>query len=185
MLSYISAVADVLASSALLVSVIFLLKEVRLMRDSLRHSDFVSSVNRSSDNMLRITENEGLLGTIHKVSVYRFKEQRVPAELRAILAEIPSLEKIRYFHFQRNACLNCEVFLESVESGYIDAERFTMAFGWSNVDFEIWTELGLEVGPRSQLHFKEARASMVHEDTQPSAPETVANALTDADDVPA
>ena len=103
MLSYISAVADVLASSALLVSVIFLLKEVRLMRDSLRHSDFVSSVNRSSDNMLRITENEGLLGTIHKVSVYRFKEQRVPAELRAILAEIPSLEKIRYFHFQARA----------------------------------------------------------------------------------
>ncbi len=159
MLSYISALADVFASSALLVSMVFLLKEVRLMRDSLRHSDFVSSVNRSSDNMLRITENDGLLGTIHKVSAYRFKEVRDPAELRAILAEIPPMEKIRYFHFQRNACLNCEVFLESVESGFIDAARFAMAFGWSNVDFEIWTELGLEAGPRSQLHFKNALES--------------------------
>ncbi|MFQ3364391.1 MAG: hypothetical protein ACI883_001367 [Candidatus Azotimanducaceae bacterium] len=159
MLTYISALADVFASSALLVSMVFLLKEVRLMRDSLRHSDFVSSVNRSSDNMLRITENDGLLGTIHKVSAYRFKEVRDPAELRAILAEIPPMEKIRYFHFQRNACLNCEVFLESVESGFIDAARFAMAFGWSNVDFEIWTELGLEAGPRSLQHFKNALES--------------------------
>ena len=46
MLSYVSVGADVLASLALLVSVFFLLKELRLTRDSIRHSDFVNSINR-------------------------------------------------------------------------------------------------------------------------------------------
>ena len=164
MLPYISVIADIFASSALLVSMIFLLKEFRLMRDSLRHSDFVNSVNHSSDNMLRITENDGLLATINKVNCYRSKAQRDPAELRSILAEISPIEKVRYFHFQRNACLNCEVFLESVEAGYIDSDRFSMAFGWSNVDFEIWTELGLEIGLRTQQYFPRGSRSM-DEDT--------------------
>ena len=64
MLPYVSVTADVLASIALVVSVIFLLKELRLTRDSIRHSDFVNSINRSAENMLRITENEELLTTI-------------------------------------------------------------------------------------------------------------------------
>ena len=46
MLSYISVGADVLASMALVISVFFLLKELRLTRDSIRHSDFVNSINR-------------------------------------------------------------------------------------------------------------------------------------------
>lgn len=62
--SYVSVGADVLASLALLVSVFFLLKELRLTRDPIRHSDFVNSINRSAENMLHITENEGLLRTI-------------------------------------------------------------------------------------------------------------------------
>ena len=37
MLTYVSIGADVLASLALLVSVFFLLKELRLTRDSIRH----------------------------------------------------------------------------------------------------------------------------------------------------
>ena len=61
MLSYVSIGADALAPIALLVSVFFLLKELRLTRDSIRHSDFVNSINRSAENMLRITENEELL----------------------------------------------------------------------------------------------------------------------------
>ena len=48
MLPYVSVTADVLASIALVVSVVFLLKELRLTRDSIRHSDFVNSVNRSA-----------------------------------------------------------------------------------------------------------------------------------------
>ena len=71
MLPYVSVTADVLASIALVVSVVFLLKELRLTRDSIRHSDFVNSVNRSAENMLRITENDELLTTIEKISVYR------------------------------------------------------------------------------------------------------------------
>ena len=55
MLSCVSVVVDVLA---LLVSVFFLLKELRLTRDSIRHSDFVNSINRSAENMLRITEKK-------------------------------------------------------------------------------------------------------------------------------
>ena len=46
MLSYVSVGAYVLASLALLVSVFFLLKELRLTRDSIRHSDFVNSINQ-------------------------------------------------------------------------------------------------------------------------------------------
>ena len=45
MLSCVSVVVDVLA---LLVSVFFLLKELRLTRDSIRYSDFVTSINRSA-----------------------------------------------------------------------------------------------------------------------------------------
>ena len=71
MLAYVAVTADVLASIALVVSVVFLLKELRLKRDSNRHSDFVNSVNRSAENMLRITENDELLTTIEKISVYR------------------------------------------------------------------------------------------------------------------
>ena len=169
MLSYISATAEVFASLALIISVIFLLKEVRLMRDSLSHSDFMNSVNRSSDNMMRITENECLLATIQKISVYRTKKKRNPMELRAILGALNPLERVRYFHFQRNACLNCEVFLESVDAGYIDADRFTMAFGWSDVDFEIWQELGLEIGPRSKKYFEDLWVAMPEEDQASAA----------------
>lgn len=153
MLAYISVGADVLASLALIISVVFLLKELRLTRDTMSHADFVSSINRSAENMLRITENDALLSTIEKVSVYRNQRTRTPYQLRRILGELAPQERVRYFHFQRNACLNCEVFLESADAGYIDADRFTMAFGWSEVDFEIWNALGLAIGPRTQRHF--------------------------------
>ena len=85
MLSYVSVGADVLASLALLVSVLFLLKELRLTRDSIRHSDFVNSINRSAENMLRITENEELLRTIEKISVYRNRPHRSRQQLRLII----------------------------------------------------------------------------------------------------
>ena len=155
MLSYVSVGADVLASLALLVSVFFLLKELRLTRDSIRHSDFVNSINRSAENMLRITENEQLLGTIEKISVYRNHPRRSHQQLRRILDGLTSQERVRYFHFQRNACLSCEVFLESADSGFIDAERFAMAFGWNHIDFEIWAALDLDIGMRTRQHFAE------------------------------
>ena len=41
MLTYISVGADVLASFALVISVIFLLKELRLTRDTMSHANFV------------------------------------------------------------------------------------------------------------------------------------------------
>ena len=85
MLSYVSVGADVLASLALLVSVFFLLKELRLTQDSIRHSDFVNSINRSAENMLRITENEELLRTIEKISVYRKRPHRSRQQLRLIV----------------------------------------------------------------------------------------------------
>ena len=102
-----------LASFALLVSVFFLLKELRLTRDSIRHSDFVNSINRSAENMLRITENEGLLRTIEKINVYRNHPCRNHQQLRHIIDGLSSQERVRYFHFQRNACLSCEVFLKA------------------------------------------------------------------------
>jgi hypothetical protein len=45
------------------------------------------------------------------------------------------------------------VFLESADAGFIDTNRFTMAFGWTEVDFEIWDALGLDVGHRTRQHF--------------------------------
>ena len=85
MLSYVSVGADVLASLALLVSVFILLRELRLTRDSIRHSDFVNSINRSAENMLRITENEAVLRTIEKISVYRNRPHRSRQQLRLII----------------------------------------------------------------------------------------------------
>ena len=85
MLSYVSVGVDVLASLALLVSVFFLLKELRLTRDFLRHSDFVNSINQSAENMLRITETEELLRTIEKISVYRNRPHRSRQQLRLII----------------------------------------------------------------------------------------------------
>ena len=82
MLSCVSVVVDVLA---LLVSVFFLLKELRLTRDFLRHSDFVNSINQSAENMLRITETEELLRTIEKISVYRNRPHRSRQQLRLII----------------------------------------------------------------------------------------------------
>ena len=76
MLTYISVGADVLASFALVISVIFLLKELRLTRDTMSHADFVNSINRSAENMLRITENDELLSTIEKISAYRSQQTR-------------------------------------------------------------------------------------------------------------
>ena len=160
MLAYISVGADVLASFALIISVFFLLKELRLTRDTMSHADFVSSVNRSAENMLRITENDDLVSTIEKISVYRNQHKRDKRHLRRILDGLTPQERVRYFHFQRNACLNCEVFLESTSAGYIDAGRFAMAFGWSDVDFEIWSVLGLDIGARTQQHF-DAVAALV------------------------
>ena len=85
MLSYVSVGVDVLASLALLVSFFFLLKELRLTRDFLRHSDFVNSINQSAENMLRITETEELLRTIEKISVYRNRPHRSRQQLRLII----------------------------------------------------------------------------------------------------
>ena len=161
MLAYISVGADVLASFALVISVFFLLKELRLTRDTMSHADFVSSINRSAENMLRITENDDLLSTIEKISVYRNQHKRDTRHLRRILDGLTPQERVRYFHFQRNACLNCEVFLESASAGYIDADRFAMAFGWSEVDFEIWSVLGLSIGARTQQHFDAVAALVV------------------------
>lgn len=161
MLSYISVGADVLASMALVISVFFLLKELRLTRDSIRHSDFVNSINRSAENMLRITENEELLSTIQKISVYRNQRKRNPRQLKRIIDALPPQERVRYFHFQRNACLSCEVFLESADAGFIDTNRFTMAFGWTEVDFEIWNVLGLEVGNRTRRHFAASHGNIL------------------------
>ena len=85
MLSYVSVGVDVLASLALLVSFFFLLKELRLTREFLRNSDFVNSINQSAENMLRITENEELLRTIEKISVYRNRPHRSRQQLRLII----------------------------------------------------------------------------------------------------
>ena len=85
MLSYVSVGVDVLASLALLVSFFFSLKELRLTRDFLRHSDFVNSINQSAENMLRITETEELLRTIEKISVYRNRPHRSRQQLRLII----------------------------------------------------------------------------------------------------
>ena len=85
MLSYVSVGVDVLAYLALLVSFFFLLKELRLTRDFLRHSDFVNSINRGAENMLRITENEELLRTIEKICVYRNRPHRSRQQLRLII----------------------------------------------------------------------------------------------------
>ena len=154
MLPYISLATDAVASFAVIISVFFLLKELKLTRDSIKHSDFMNSINRSAENMLRITENDSLLRTIEKISVYRGQKSRNRADLARIIRNLPLREKHRYFHFQRNACLNCEVFLESASAGFIDAENFSMAFGWSAVDFEIWEELDLEIGSRTREHFR-------------------------------
>ena len=108
MLAYISVGADVLASFALVISVFFLLKELRLTRDTMSHADFVSSINRSAENMLRITENDDLLSTIEKISVYRNQHKRDKRHLRRILDGLTPQERVRYFHFQRHACWNCE-----------------------------------------------------------------------------
>ena len=44
--------------------------------------------------------------------------------------------------------------MESASAGFIDAENLSMAFGWSDVDFEIWEELDLEIGRRTREHFR-------------------------------
>jgi hypothetical protein len=161
MLPYISVTADVLASIALVVSVVFLLKELRLTRDSIRHSDFVNSVNRSAENMLRITENEELLTTIEKISAYRNQPLRNRSQLRRIIDALTPQERVRYFHFQRNACLSCEVFLDSAAAGFIDQDRFSMAFGWNDVDYEIWEALGLTIGPKTRQRFAKVPRQIV------------------------
>jgi hypothetical protein len=153
MLPYVSVTADVLASIALVVSVVFLLKELRLTRDSIRHSDFVNSVNRSAENMLRITENDELLTTIEKISVYRNQPLRNRSQLRRTIDALTPQERVRYLHFQRNACLSCEVFLDSADGGFIDQDRFSMAFGWNDVDYEIWEALSLTIGPKTRQRF--------------------------------
>ena len=62
---------------------------------------------------------------------------------------------MRHFHFQRNACLSCEVFLESADPGFIETERFSMAFGWNLMDPEISKTLDLDIGKRTRQHFAE------------------------------
>jgi len=68
MQSYESVGADLPASLALLVSVFFLPKKLRLTRDLIRHSDFVNSINQSAQKMLRITENKEPLRNIEKTA---------------------------------------------------------------------------------------------------------------------
>ena len=102
MLPYISLATDAVASFAVIISVFFLLKELRLTRDSIKHSDFMNSINRSAENMLRITENDSLLRTIEKISVYRGQKSRNRSDLARIIRNLPLREKHRYFHFQRN-----------------------------------------------------------------------------------
>ena len=62
---------------------------------------------------------------------------------------------MRYLHLQRNACLSCEVFLESADPGFIETERFSMAFGWNLIDLEISKTLDLDIGERTRQHFAE------------------------------
>ena len=62
---------------------------------------------------------------------------------------------MRYLHLQRNACLSCEVFLESADAGFFGTERFSMAFGWNLIDLEISTTLDLDIGKRTRQHYAE------------------------------
>jgi hypothetical protein len=45
--------------------------------------------------------------------------------------------------------------LQSADAGFIDTERFSMAFGWNLVDLEIWTALDLDIGKRTRQYFAE------------------------------
>jgi len=111
--------------------------------------------------MLRITENEELLTTIEKISAYRNQPLRNRSQLRRIIDALTPQERVRYFHFQRNACLSCEVFLDSADAGFIDQDRFSMAFGWSDVDYEIWEALSLTVGPKTRKRFAKVPRQIV------------------------
>ena len=121
----------------------------------------VNSVNRSAENMLRITENEELLTTIEKISAYRNQPLRNRSQLRRIIDALTPQERVRYFHFQRNACLSCEVFLDSADAGFIDQDRFSMAFGWNDVDYEIWEALSLTIGPKTRQRFAKVPRQIV------------------------
>ena len=88
--------------------------------------------------MLRITENDELLTTIEKISVYRNQPLRNRSQLHRTIDALTPQERVRYFHFQRNACLSREVFLDSADAGFIDQDRFSLPFGWNDVDSEIW-----------------------------------------------
>ena len=105
--------------------------------------------------MLRITKNEELLRTIEKISVYRNHPHRSRLKLGRVIDGLTAQERMRYIHFQRNACLSCGVFLESADAGLIEMERFSIAFGWNLIDIEIWTALGLDISERTRQHFAE------------------------------
>ena len=151
MLTYISLGADVLASLALVISVIFCSIASHSGHDEPRRLSQLDKPQRRKH--AADCKNDELLSTIEKISAYRNQQTRDARQLRQILDELSPREHVRYFHFQRNACLNCEVFLESANAGYIDSERFAMAFGWTAIDFEIWQALGLEIGVRTCQHF--------------------------------
>jgi hypothetical protein len=49
--------------------------------------------------MLRITENDELLTTIEKISVYRNQPLRNRSQLRRTIDALTPQERVRYFHF--------------------------------------------------------------------------------------
>ncbi len=146
-------IGELIGALGLLITVCFLVYELRLTRAAIAHKDYSETISRNETFWSGVVGNTRLLETFTSIHELTQELKGMPT-LEQIKARIAPIEFTRWYHHCRVSALNFEAYLSSLERGYMVQGEFEMAFAPKTKDYIYWRELGLSVGRRTTLHFE-------------------------------
>ncbi len=147
-------IGEVIGALGLLITVCFLVYELRLTRAAIAHKDYSETVSRNETFWSHVIGNTQLLETFTIIHQLTLELKGMPT-LDQIKTRITPNEFTRWYHHCRVSALNFEAYLNSLERGFMVQGEFDMAFAPKTKDYIYWQELGLSVGKRTTLHFEQ------------------------------
>ena len=144
---------EVIGALGLLITVCFLVYELRLTRAAIAHKDYSETISRNETFWSNVIGNTELLDTFTVIHELTLELKHTPT-LEQIKARITPNEFTRWYHHCRVSSLNFEAYLNSLERGFMVKGEFDMAFAPRTKDYIFWRELGLPVGRRTLRHFE-------------------------------
>ena len=168
-------IGEVIGALGLLITVCFLVYELRLTRAAIAHKDYSETISRNETFWSHVIGNTHLLETFTIIHELTLELKGMPT-LDQIKTRITPNEFTRWYHHCRVSALNFEAYLHSLERGFMVQGEFDMAFTPKTKDYIYWRELGVSVGKRTTRHFEKIVSVLDSQpDSVPSQGEPIAN----------